>query len=64
MYIPFSSHQLSGSIRYDVEVLVTSESIHFYGSERECRMVERLARYHVDGIPGSGINEWQYRNME
>jgi hypothetical protein len=47
-----------------VEVNVTAEDEHFYGNEFESKIVERMAEYKVNGIPGSGITEWQYRNIQ
>lgn len=35
----------------------------YIGKERECRVVERLAKFMVNGVEGWGAAEWQYRHM-
>lgn len=41
------------------------DSSDFYvGHEWEARVVERMARYTVNGIKGWGIAEWEYRHVE
>lgn len=35
----------------------------FLGLENECRIVEMMARFTVNGVPGWGAAEWQYRNL-
>lgn len=52
----------TGGKRYEVEVDVTYETQHYYGDDDEAKLVERFAQYRVDGVSGSGITEWQYRN--
>jgi len=43
-----------------VKVLLSPE---FYiGDEWEARVVERMAKFTVNGVPGWGIAEWMYRN--
>ena len=49
---------------YEVSVTILDRAEHFYGSERECRIVECMSEYNVDGIRGHGITEWQNRNMQ
>ena len=34
----------------------------FMGWEWESRIIERFCKYEVDGVPGWGVSEWQYRN--
>eukprot|EP00095_Tigriopus_kingsejongensis_P006712 maker-scaffold25_size650667-snap-gene-5.28 protein:Tk06712 transcript:maker-scaffold25_size650667-snap-gene-5.28-mRNA-1 annotation:"hypothetical protein L798_06649" len=54
----------AGSEEYQVQVNVEDRIPHYYGEEHECRILECLASYEVNGIPGSGICEWQNRNVE
>jgi hypothetical protein len=34
----------------------------YIGDEWEARVVERMAKFIVNGVPGWGIAEWMYRN--
>lgn len=51
----------SGGKEYFIQVDITAEGSHFYGDENESKIYERFASYTMNGIPGSGIIEWQYR---
>lgn len=42
---------------------ILSECRHFYGRDDESLITERMAAYRVNGVAGSGICEWQARNM-
>ena len=53
----------AGGQTYEIQVDIRDQAIHYYGPENESKIVERFANYKVDGIPGSGITEWQYRNV-
>ena len=38
-------------------------SAHFLGEDLEAKNIEVFAEYNVNGIPGYGIVEWNYRNV-
>ena len=52
----------AGGLTYEIQTQIVTEAEHFYGGEDECKIVERMAKYRVNGIGGAGITEWQYRN--
>jgi hypothetical protein len=53
----------TGGNEYHVQVNVKAETAHYLGDEFEAKNVERFVNYEVNGIPGSGITEWNYRNV-
>lgn len=54
---------VQGGIQYTVQVDVIDSPTFYIGNERECRVVERLAKFVVNGVEGWGAAEWQYRNI-
>lgn len=46
-----------------MQVNVTDSPTFYIGQEQECRIVERLAKFTVNGVDGWGAAEWQYRNV-
>ena len=52
----------SGGQSYYVRAEIQEQAVHYYGKEQESKIIERFAKYSVDGVPGAGITEWQYRN--
>ena len=42
---------------------VLSEASHFLGLEREAKNIERFVNFEVNGVPGVGLTEWNYRNI-
>ena len=43
--------------------MVLSEAAHFLGLEDEAKNIERFVKFKVNGIPGVGLTEWNYRNI-
>ncbi|KAF4525128.1 hypothetical protein B566_EDAN005070 [Ephemera danica] len=54
----------AGGCKYSVQVRVEHSPEFYIGEEWEARVVERMARYTVNGIKGWGIAEWEYRHVE
>lgn len=54
---------LAGDQEYQMQVDIEERMAHFYGEEQECQIFECFARYKVNGVPGTGICEWQNRNV-
>ncbi|TRY62049.1 hypothetical protein TCAL_16245 [Tigriopus californicus] len=54
----------AGGQEYQMQVHIQERVAHFYGEEQECRIMECFAQYQVNGISGSGICEWQNRNVK
>lgn len=53
----------TGGEKYHVQVDITESAEFFMGWEWEARIVEQLARFTVNGIPGWGAAEWEYRHL-
>jgi hypothetical protein len=53
----------TGGEKYHVQVDVIESPEFFMGWEWEARVVEHLARFTVNGIPGWGAAEWEYRHL-
>ena len=53
----------TGGQEFQVQVAVEASSSHFLGMEQEAKNVELFVKYQVDGVPGVGITEWNYRNI-
>jgi hypothetical protein len=53
---------ISGGHEYLVQVKSRSLASHYLGEDSEAKNVELFAEYDVNGIPGYGIVEWNYRN--
>lgn len=49
---------------YFVKVQAHSSPEFYIGVEAESRIVEQLCNFEVNGIPGWGAAEWQYRNLK
>ncbi|XP_023335574.1 uncharacterized protein LOC111706873 [Eurytemora carolleeae] len=56
----------AGDVWYNVQVsLVHQEKGRaYYGHDWEARIVERFAKYKINGEDGWGVTEWEYRNKE
>jgi len=52
----------AGGHEYLVQVKSRSLASHYLGEDSEAKNVELFAEYDVNGIPGYGIVEWNYRN--
>jgi hypothetical protein len=53
----------TGGEEFQVQVSVLAESPHFLGLEKEAKNIERFVTYKINGVPGIGITEWNYRNV-
>jgi hypothetical protein len=53
----------AGGHEFQVQVSVVAQSTHYLGTEMEARNTERFVTYDIDGVPGIGISEWNYRNV-
>ncbi len=53
----------AGGQEFQVQVEVLAESSHFLGLEKETKNIERFVKYNINGVPGVGITEWNYRNI-
>ncbi|XP_055591801.1 uncharacterized protein LOC129743713 [Uranotaenia lowii] len=53
----------AGGVQYTVQVLARLAPHFFLGIEQECRIVEQLCDFKVNGLAGWGAAEWQYRNF-
>lgn len=49
---------------YRVKVDVEFEEVHYKGSDKEAKMVERFVRCLVNGVEGRGVSEWHYNHAE
>ena len=62
LYLNAFSIHTSGGHEYLVQVKSRSLASHYLGEDSEAKNVELFAEYDVNGIPGYGIVEWNYRN--
>ena len=53
-----------GGHEYFVEVQAKARASHYLGEEKEAKNIELFVDYKVDGILGTGICEWNYRNIK
>lgn len=51
---------ISANKLYTVQVVVEDEVIHFTGWRWQAKMIERFAKFYVNGIKGKGISEFNY----
>ena len=58
------SNPFLGGHEYQVQVKSRSLASHYLGEESEAKNIELFAEYNVNGIPGYGIVEWNYRNLK
>ena len=58
----FFPHHLGG-YEYFVEVKAKVRAAHYLGEDLEAKNIELFTNYKVNGVPGSGIVEWNYRNV-
>ena len=58
----FSPYHLGG-YEYFVEVKAKVRAAHYLGEDLEAKNIELFTNYKVNGVPGSGIAEWNYRNV-
>ena len=63
MYLLQNCYKIPGGHDYFVEVKSRDMSAHFLGEDLEAKNIEVFAEYNVNGIPGYGIVEWNYRNV-
>ena len=52
-----------GGEEYFIEVKARATATHYLGEEKEARNTELFASYSVNGVPGYGMVEWNYRNL-
>ncbi|XP_062541594.1 uncharacterized protein LOC134209615 [Armigeres subalbatus] len=52
----------AGSETYIMQVRTLSSPEFYIGQESECRIVEQLCHFEVNGMKGWGAAEWQYRH--
>ena len=52
-----------GGEEYFIEVKARATATHYLGEEKEARNTELFASYSVNGVPGHGMVEWNYRNL-
>ena len=50
--------------RYVVQVNVNKHLEFYIGEKAESRIVEHYSDFIVNGVPGWGVAEWQYRNIK
>lgn len=53
----------AGSILYRLQCTVVSAPFFYIGDDRDARIHERMCTFIVNGVPGTGISEWEYRNI-
>lgn len=63
-YILFKKLPVTANRRWSVQVNVEESPIFYIGWEWEAEIHERMCRFQVNGIPGWGISEFMYRNMD
>ena len=56
-----NSHHLTGSKSYTMKCAVEDMGIFYIGEGRDAKIFERFCNYEVNGVPGWGISEWDYR---
>lgn len=54
---------IAGGETYLVKVQTHDCPEFFIGEEAECRIVEQLCAFEVNGVKGWGAAEWQYRHV-
>ena len=59
----FSGLYLSGGEEYFIQVKARATATHYLGEEKEARNTELFASFCVNGVPGYGMVEWNYRNF-
>ena len=52
-----------GGYEYFIKVITKARAAHFLGEDHEAKNIELFTDYKVNGVPGSGISEWNYRNI-
>lgn len=48
---------------YEAKVNYEYDVVHYVGNDIEAEMNERFLACEVNGIPGRGISEWHYNNV-
>jgi len=46
-----------------INVQAKARAAHYLGETSEAKNIELFVDYNVNGISGSGIAEWNYRNL-
>ncbi len=55
---------LVGGHEYQVQCKAMARTFHYVGVEREAKNFELFMDYNVNNVPGYGMVEWNYRNLE
>ena len=53
-----------GELEFSISVRSKARASHFLGIDKEAKNTELFVDYEANGIPGSGIAEWNYRNIK
>ena len=53
-----------GELEFSINVRSKARASHFLGMDKEAKNTELFVEYEANGIPGSGIAEWNYRNIK
>lgn len=54
---------MAGRKEYNVTCTVQEAPIFYIGEGRDAKIHERMCTYDINGLPGWGISEWDYRNV-
>ncbi|XP_058820451.1 uncharacterized protein LOC131682750 [Topomyia yanbarensis] len=62
--IDYAFQFTTGKEVYVVKVLAVACPEFYIGKDSECRIVEQLCNFEVNGLKGWGAAEWQYKNFD